>query len=88
LNRYWRGAAFFFNRLQFVEPLAVGGEAASDEQHRDQFVLGAEMIIHRGEVDVGLGNDVAQRDVAKTAIGIKPFGGGEDGGTGLIARHG
>ena len=81
-------AAFFFRRLQFVEPLAVGGEAAGDEQFRDQFVLGAEMIIHRGEVDVRRRHDVAQRDVAEAAVGIKPLGGGEDGGTGLIGRHG
>ena len=46
------------------------------------------MIIHRGEVDVGLRDDVAQRHVAEATVGIKPFGGGEDGGTGLIGRHG
>ena len=32
-------AAVFLRRLQFVEPLAVGGEAAGDEQLRDQLVL-------------------------------------------------
>ena len=58
------------------------------EQFRDQLVLGAEMIVHRGEVDVGFRHDVAQRDVAEAAIGIEPLGGGEDGGSGLIARHG
>ena len=80
-------AALFLRKLQLVEPLAVGGEAAGDEQFRDQFVLGAEMIIHRGEIDVRFGDDVAQRHVAKTAIGIKPFGGGKDGRSGPIARH-
>ncbi len=80
-------AAVFLGSLQLVEPLAVGGEAAGDEQLGDQFVLGAEMIIHRREVDVRLGDDVAQRHVAEAAIGIKPFGGGEDGRPGPIARH-
>ena len=78
-------AAGFFGRLQFVEPLAVGGEAAGDEQFRDQFVLGAEMIVHRREIDVRRGDDVAQRHVAKAAIGVKPLGGGEDRGPGLVA---
>ena len=78
----------FFRRAQFAQPLAVQREAAGDEQFRDQFVLGAEMIVHRGEVDVRLGDDVAQRHVAEAAIGIEPLGGGEDGGSGLIARHG
>ena len=45
------------------------------------------MIVHRGEVDVGLGDDVAQRHVAEAAVGIQPFGGGENRGPGLIARH-
>src|SRR5439155_14493625 len=80
-------AALFLGSLQLVEPLAVGGEAAGDEQFRDQFVLGAEMIIYRGEIHIRFGNDVAQRYVAKTAIGVKPFGGGKDGRPGPIARH-
>ncbi len=46
------------------------------------------MIVHRGEVDVRLRDDVAQGDVAEAAVGIEPLGGGEDGGSGLIARHG
>ena len=45
------------------------------------------MIIHGSEVDVRFGDDVAQRHVAKTAIGVKPFGGGKDGRPGTIARH-
>ncbi len=80
-------AAFFFRRLQFVEPLAVGGEAAGDEQFGDQLVLGAEMIVHRGEVDAGGCDDVAQRDVAEAAIGVQPLGGAEDRGPGVIRRH-
>ena len=83
-----RAAAFFFRRLQFAQTLAVGGEAAGDEQFGDQLVLGAEMIIHRRQIDVRRRHDVAQGDVAEAAIGIEPFGGGEDGGAGLIGRHG
>ena len=45
------------------------------------------MIIHRGEIDVRGSHDVAQRDVAKTAVGVEPFGGGEDRGPGVIRRH-
>src|SRR5664279_4224850 len=45
------------------------------------------MVVHRGEIDACGGDDVAQRDVAKTAIGIKPFGGVEDRGPGLVRRH-
>ena len=45
------------------------------------------MIVHRREIDVRFRDDVAQRHVAEAAIGVKPFGGGEDGGPGLIARH-
>ncbi|MGY4159686.1 hypothetical protein ACVINW_005528 [Bradyrhizobium sp. USDA 4461] len=81
-------AACFFRRLQFIEAFAVGLDAAGDEQLRDQFVLGAEMIIHRRKVDVRLRDDVAQRDIAEAAIGIEPFGGGENGGSGVIAGHG
>ena len=46
------------------------------------------MIVRRGEIDVCLGDDVAQRHVGEAALGIEPLGGGEDGGPGLIARHG
>jgi len=45
------------------------------------------MIVHRGEVDVRLRDDVAQRHVAEAAIGVEPLGCGENGGAGLIARH-
>ena len=80
-------AAGFLRRLQFVEPLAIGGEAAGHEQFGDQLVLGAEMIIHRRQIDVGRCDDVAQRHLAKTAIGIKPFGGAEDRAPGVVRRH-
>ena len=59
-----------FRGFQLVEPLAVGGEAAADEQFGDQLVLGAEMIVHCRQIDVGGGDDVAQRHIAKAAIGI------------------
>ena len=81
-------AAGFFRRLQFGEAQAVAGDAAGDEQFRDQFILGAEVVVHRGEVDVRLRHDVAQRHIAKAAIGIQPFGGGENCRSGLIAGHG
>ena len=81
-------AAGFLGGLEFGEPLAVQREAAGDEQFRDQLVLGAEMVVHGGEVDIRFGHDVAQRHVAEAALGIEPFGGGENGGSGLIARHG
>jgi hypothetical protein len=45
------------------------------------------MVVHRGEVDVRLGHDVAQRHVAEPAVGIEPFGGGENGSSGLIAGN-
>ena len=45
------------------------------------------MIVHRREVDVRLGDDVAQRHVAEAAIGVEPLGGGEDRSPGLIRRH-
>ncbi len=45
------------------------------------------MIIHRRKIDVGLRHDVAQGDVAEAAVGVEPLGGGENGGSGLIARH-
>jgi hypothetical protein len=45
-------------------------------------------IVHRREVDVRLRDDVAQRDVAEAAVGIEPLGGGENGGSGLVAGHG
>ncbi len=77
-------AAGGFGRFQLVQTLAVGGEAAGDEQLGDQLVLGAEMIIYGGEIDVRRRDDVAQRDVGKPAIGVEPLGGIEDGGTGLV----
>ena len=45
------------------------------------------MIIHRGEVDVGGGDDVAQRHVGKAAVGIEPLGRFEDRGSGPVRRH-
>ena len=45
------------------------------------------MIIHRRKIDVRLRDDVAQRHIAEPAIGVQPFGGGEDGGAGMIGRH-
>ncbi len=45
------------------------------------------MIVHRREIDVGGGDDVAQRHVAEAAVGIKPLGGAEDRSSGLIRRH-
>ena len=45
------------------------------------------MIVHRGQIDVRRGDDVAQGYVAKAAIGIEPFGGIQDRGSGLIGRH-
>ena len=63
-------AAAVFGGAQFAQAFAVQREAAGDEQFGDQFVLGAEMIIHRREVDVGGGDDVAQRHVGKAAVGV------------------
>ena len=81
-------AAPFLRGSQFAQPLAIERKASRDEQFGDQLVLGAEMVVHGGKVDVGFGHDVAQRHIAKTAIGIKPLGGGNNGTSGLIARHG
>ncbi|MHC2775392.1 hypothetical protein ACVIM7_004883 [Bradyrhizobium liaoningense] len=81
-------AALLLRRLQFAQALAVGGDRACDEQLRDQLVLRAEMIVHRRQVDIGLRDDVAQRHVAEAAIGIEPFGGGENGRPRMIAGHG
>ena len=79
-------AAGLFGQLQFVEPLAVGGDATADEQFGDQLVLGAEMIVHRREIDIGSRHDVAQRDI-ETSLGVKPLGRIEDRGPGLVGRH-
>jgi len=45
------------------------------------------MIVHCRQIDVGGGDDVAQRDVGETAVGVKPFGGVNDRGSGVIRRH-
>ncbi len=45
------------------------------------------MIVHRREIDVRGRDDVAQRDVAEAAIGVKPFGGTENRAPGVIRRH-
>src|ERR1700692_50312 len=45
------------------------------------------MIVHRRKVDVGGGDDVAQRDVGETAIRVKPFGGAHDRGSCMVGRH-
>ena len=45
------------------------------------------MIVHRREIDVRRSHDVAQRDVAEAAIGVKPLGGVEDCAPGVIRRH-
>jgi len=80
-------AAGLFRRLQFVEPLAVGGKAAGDEQFGNQLVLGAEMIIHCRKIDAGGGDNVAQRDVGEAAIRVKPFGGAQYRGSCMVRRH-
>src|SRR6516165_5780723 len=81
-------AAPFLRGAQFAQALAIERKASRDEQFGDQLVLGAEMVVHGGKVDVGFSDDVAQRHIAKTAIGIKPLGGGNNGTSGLIAGHG
>src|SRR3979409_3646 len=45
------------------------------------------MIVHRREIDVGCGDDVAQRHVGEAAVGIEPLGGAEDRGSCVIRRH-
>ena len=45
------------------------------------------MIVHRREIDAGGGDDVAQRDIAEAAVGIKPLGSAEDRSSGLVRRH-
>ena len=70
--------------LQLSEPRAVGGDAPGDKEFGDQLVLGAEMIVHRGEIDARRRHNVAQRDIAEAAFGIKPFGGVQDQGAGSV----
>ena len=55
-----------------------------DEEFGDQLVLGTEMIVHRRKIDAGRRHNVAQRDVGEATLGIKPFGGVEDQGTGPV----
>src|SRR3954453_21722911 len=45
------------------------------------------MIVHRGEIDFRSSNDVAQRDLAKAALGVQLFGGIDDRGPGVVRRH-
>jgi hypothetical protein len=49
---------------------------------RQQFALGAEVIVDRGEIDVRRGDDVAHRDAVVAALGEQLFGGEEN----LLAR--
>ena len=70
--------------LQFRKPCAVGGDAPGDKEFGDQLVLGAEMIVHRREIDARRRHDVAQRDIAEAALGIKPLGGVQDQGAGPV----
>ena len=80
-------AAGLFGGFQFGEPLPIERQTARDEQFGDQFVFRTEMIIHRGEIDAGSSDDVAQRHVGEAAIGIKPLGGGKDRRSCVIRRH-
>jgi len=80
-------AASVLGRLQLVQPLAIGGNTPRYEQFGDQFVLGAEVIVDRGEIDAGRGDDVAQRHVGEATFGIELFGGVEDRRSGSICRH-
>ena len=81
-------AAGVFGGLQFAQALAIGGDTPRHEQLGDQFVLGAEMVIDRGEVDVRCRNDVAQRHVGEAALRVKPLGGVEDCSPGAVGCHG
>ena len=80
-------AAFQLRGFQFGKSLAVQHRGAADEQFGEQFVLGPEMIVHRGQIDAGGGHDVAHRDFAETTLCPEHFSGGENGGFRLVARH-
>ncbi len=80
-------AAGFFRDLQFGEAFAVEAGGAAEEQLRQQLVLGAEVIIDGGEVDVRRGDDVAQADFAETALGVELFGGAQNRCLGLVCGH-
>ena len=51
--------------VEHPRSLAIELAGATTKDLEQQGVLGAEVIVHRGEVDPGIGGDVAHRDVLK-----------------------
>ncbi|MNT61081.1 hypothetical protein D3C72_1986990 [compost metagenome] len=51
---------------------------AAAEDLVDQVFLGAEVVVHRSDVDVGLAGDLAQRGAGKAVLGEQLLGGAED----------
>jgi len=68
--------------VQHSRPVAVQLGGAPAEDLEQQGVLGAEMVVDAGQVDPGLGGDVAHRDVLEAVEGEEPLGGGEHLGLG------
>src|SRR5262249_36918007 len=58
------------SRVQLVEP--------APEHFLDEVVLGAEVVIHRGEIDVRRRSHLAQRRTGEAVPGEQRFGGAQD----------
>ena len=61
----------------------IGIEAAA-EHRLDERVLRAEVVVHRGEVDAGLGGEQAHRGAFEAVQHEELFGGVEDAGAGFV----
>ena len=68
--------------MQHSGPLAVQLCGAALEDLEEQGVLGAEMIVHRGQIDPGLRGDVSDRDALEPVKRKEPLGSRKDGGLG------
>jgi len=70
----------------FVRMALGEGVEAAAEYRLDQGVLGAEVIVHRREVDLGLGGELAHRGALEPVLHEKLLGRVEDAGAGFVRR--
>ena len=66
------------------ETLGVDRRETAIGQRVDEFVFRSEVVIDRGQIDLGKQRDVPQRHAVESACGVNPLGGFEDALAGIL----
>jgi len=77
-----------FDGLEALHARSVHGSDAAQHHGLGQLLLAAEVVVHGGEVGLGLLRDRAQRHRGIADFGEQPLGGVEDRGLGRFGSHG